>query len=335
MSIPVTPFRHLLRLSDDTGLLEHSWLAVPRRDLGYTTDDTARGLIAVCRQPDPGPELVRLGETYLAFLGHARDPGRGFRNRFTYHRTWTETDRSDDAAARALWALGCAAAKGPTPYLREAARHLMEESLDFRSPYLRASAYLVLGCAELLAVESDDPAARRAIEEAVAVLGAERATANWPWPEDRLTYDNARIPEALLAAGSALSRPRLTKDGLSLLRWLVAVETRGDNFSFVPVGGWVRGEPRPAFDQQPIEVAGMADACRRAWDVTGDPFWKEQVERAAAWLLGGNDAGVPLYDPDTQGCCDGLEASGVNRNQGAESTLAMITTFQQVNRLAR
>ena len=166
------------------------------------------------------------------------------------------------------------------------------------------------------------------------MIGTERASPEWPWPEERLTYDNARIPEAMLAAGAALSRPRLAKDGLSLLRWLVGVETRGDHFSFVPVGGWVQPEPRPAFDQQPIEAAGVADACARAWELTGDPSWKEVVVRAAAWILGDNDVGVPLYDPDTEGCCDGLEPTGVNRNQGAESTLAMITTFQQVRRLA-
>jgi hypothetical protein len=331
----MAPFRHLLRLSDGTGLLEHARRSVPRRDLGYTTDDTARGLIAVCRQPDPGPELVRLAEIYLVFLAHARDLGRGFRNRLTYQRVWTEENRSDDATGRAMWALGSAATSGPTPQVQQAARALMEQSLDFRSAQVRPSAYLILGCAELLGVESGHQPARRAIEEAVAVLGLEPATANWPWREDRLTYENARIPEAILAAGAALFRPRLTKAGFSLLRWLVGVETRGDHFSFVPVRGWVQGESRPAFDQQPIEAAAMADACARAWDVSGDPFWQKQVERAAAWFLGDNDARVPLYDPDTQGCCDGLEAAGVNRNQGAESTLAMITTFQQVHRIAR
>ncbi len=334
MRLPEAPFGHLLRLSDDTGLFEHARWWVPRREQGYTTDDVARGLIAVCRQPNPGSDLVRLAERYVIFLGHAQDPVGCFRNRLTFQRAWVDEHASDDATGRAAWALGTAAARAPTGYLREASRHVMEKSLDFRSPHPRSSAYLILGCAELLAVEPRHRAARRAIEGCADGLRYARGHSSWPWPSNRLTYSNARLPDAMLAAGSALSEPSLTEHGLRLLRWLVEVQTRGDHFSFVPVGGWTQGELRPGFDQQPIEAAAMADACARALELTGDPLWKEQVERAGAWFLGANDVGVPLYDPETQGCFDGLEPGGVNRNQGAESTLSMIMTFQQVGRLA-
>jgi hypothetical protein len=96
----------------------------------------------------------------------------------------------------------------------------------------------------------------------------------------------------------------------------------------VPARGWARGDPRPGFDQQPIEVAALADACARAHEVTGEPRWLRGVELSAAWFLGSNDSGQVMYDPQGGGGYDGLEQGGRNENQGAESTLAMISTFQ-------
>ncbi|MDQ2758232.1 MAG: glycosyltransferase, partial [Actinomycetota bacterium] len=156
-------------------------------------------------------------------------------------------------------------------------------------------------------------------------------------PEPRLRYANAALPEVLLAAGSLLEvpeAPRWTEQGLTLLTWLVEQETRGDHLSVVPTGGWAAGEPRPGFDQQPIEVAALADAAARALDVTGDPVWHDLVGRCAAWFAGANDSGVDLRDPETGGGYDGLEPGGHNENEGAESTIALISTLQQAQRLA-
>ena len=151
----------------------------------------------------------------------------------------------------------------------------------------------------------------------------------WPWPEPRLTYSNAVLAEARIAAGVELGDDRLLDEGLDLLDWLVRVETRDGHFSFTPAGGWASGEARPGFDQQPLEAGTMADACARAFDATGDPIWADRTELAAAWFLGRNDVGVPLLDPRTGGCRDGLERGGVNENEGAESTIAMISALQQ------
>ena len=144
---------------------------------------------------------------------------------------------------------------------------------------------------------------------------------------------NAVIPDLLLAAGDILNDRRLVDDGLLLLGWLLAVETAGDHLSPTPAGGRGPGDPRPGFDQQPIEVASLADACARAFELTGDPLWSRAVDRAAAWFRGANDLGIPLADEVTGGCCDGLERQGRNDNQGAESTLAMISTLQHADRL--
>ena len=110
------------------------------------------------------------------------------------------------------------------------------------------------------------------------------------------------------------------------------VETTGHHVSVTPVGGWARGEPRPGFDQQPLEVAALADACALAFDLTSDRSWARIVRSCASWFEGDNDIGIALTG-SSGGGCDGLEKHGRNENQGAESTLAMLSTFQQARRL--
>jgi hypothetical protein len=158
--------------------------------------------------------------------------------------------------------------------------------------------------------------------------------ASWPWPEPRLTYANAVLPEALIAAGTALDRPAVVQDGLVLLRWLLDRETRDGHLSPTPAGGAGPGDVLPAFDQQPIEVAAMADACARAAVATDDPAWLRGLELAIGWFAGDNDAGTVMWDPTTGGGYDGLEAAGANRNEGAESTLALLSVLQHASLLA-
>lgn len=328
MKIPEPCFDHLHRLSDSAGILEHAWYAVPRRSCGYTTDDVARALIMICREPSPSRSLVELAGAYLSFLVHAYEDGR-YHNRLTFDRSWADSPVSGDWHGRTLWALGTAARSGPTPWIADTARVLFEQSARLDTVYPRPHAYAALGCVEVLAAEPSNPRARQLLERCTEMLPRPADDQSWPWPEARLTYDNARLPQALLAAGEVLEDSGLAADGLKLLEWLVQIETRRDHFSFVPVDGWDPAEPRPAFDQQPLEAAAMADACLTAWRLTADDQWLDYVRKAADWFLGANDVGVELYDCNTGGCRDGLSASGANQNQGAESTLAALAAFGQ------
>jgi hypothetical protein len=137
----------------------------------------------------------------------------------------------------------------------------------------------------------------------------------------------------MIAAGALLDRPDLLRDGLALLAWLLDHETLGGHLSVTPVAGAAAGDVRPGFDQQPIEVAALADACARAAATDGHPRWADGVAAAVAWFQGRNDARVAMWDPETGGGYDGLEADGVNLNQGAESTLAALSTLQHARRL--
>jgi hypothetical protein len=297
---------------------------------GYCTDDAARALIVVVRERGTNCQLNQLASIYLNFLSNAIRPDGRFNNRRGSgpNGTWLDEVGSDDATGRALWALGVAGT-GDAPGIRKAALSLFEQGTTFESGWPRANATAALGSAEVVRAQPGNTSARRLLERAATRLGTVSRTADWPWPEPRLAYENARLPQARIAAGQALGDDGLIAEGLTLVHWLLEVETTNGRFSFAPVGGWARDEPRPAFDQQPIEAGAMTDACAQAFAATGDLRWADACLRAAAWFLGENDVGVPLLDPATGGCHDGLEATGVNLNEGAESALALISALQQ------
>ena len=330
MSLPRPRLAHLARLTDDTGLFEHAIGAVPRRTDGWCTDDNGRGLAVVSRSEEQDAE--RLAGVYLAFLSHAHEGGGRFRLRLAYDRRWTADPASDDANGRALFGLAVAWARGPAS-LRWTAGKLFGEAAGFRSEHPRAMAHAAVAAAELVAADPDHPEAWAILTDAARTLPRPSADGGWPWPAPRLTYANALLPEALVATGAALGDGALLADGLHLLSWLLDEEASGDRFSFVPTGGRGPGDPRPGFDQQPIEAASVAEACARAYEVTGDPVWLSWLERATSWICGANDAGAALVDPTTGGGYDGLIPGGVNRNQGAESTLAVLTVLQIAHRL--
>lgn len=321
-------------MTDHVGLWEHARYTTPRPEHGYCTDDNARALIVVCREQDPSGALGGIGRIYFSFVADAALPQGGFHNRRGADESWGDEIGSDDSQGRAIWSLGSAARLGPEAWMRRAALELFDRQEDFASRSPRANAFAVLGASEVLIIDPEHVGARKSLTRWAGHLHVSDDPA-WPWPEPRLAYDNARIPEALMAAGTALGYDHLVEAGLRLLDWLVTVETRDDHYSFTPVGGWAPGEPRPGYDQQPVEMAAMADACSRAWLLTGDDKWREGVLRAARWLKEGNDGKVVLYDLETGGCCDGLTTSGPNLNQGAESTLAAISTLQQARRVSR
>ena len=331
--LPPPRYDHLEALTAPLGVWEHAELTTPRVAHGFCTDDNARALIVACGGVGGVPVPDALTATYLRFLLDARTATGTFHNRRSHDGTWLDDVGSDDSQGRAWWALGTVARHGPRAWMREAGVAAFDACGAFASVHLRANAFTVLGATELLATHPDHAGARELLRRCIEPL-AEAAVGRVPWIEARLTYDNARLPEALLAAGSTLHDGRLVRMGLRLLTWLVAVETRADHFSFVPHVGWAPGEARPGFDQQPVEAAAMADACHRAFGITGDPAWRLRAIRAAQWLVGHNDTGEVLYDAETGGTRDGLMRDSATENQGAESTLAGLAALQVAAALA-
>jgi hypothetical protein len=326
MTTAAPSFRHLFRLSDRIGLFEHARITEPRRELGYCVDDVARGLMVIARQPDPSPRLVELAEVYLRFVCDAQVADGRFHNRRGADPKWTDDASVEDCWGRALWALGTVAARWPAMSARALTR--FSRGATLRSPWVRSMAFAALGAAEVLRADPRHVGARDLLRDAATLIGPVGTDPSWVWPEPRLHYANAVLPETLLAAGSLLDDPAALASGLSMLGWLLEVETREGHLSVTPVGGWAAAEARPGFDQQPIEVAALADACVRALEITGDSRWADALRRCDTWFEGDNDTAVALHDPASGGGFDGLQIDRRNENQGAESTLAVIATFQ-------
>jgi hypothetical protein len=329
----VTRFDHLLAMTDDRGTFEHARFAEPRREHGYCTDDMARVLVVTTREPRSSPEVLDLARTSLRFLIDAQGPDGRYRNRLDQHGRWKDRPALEDCWGRSIWGLGTAASHSGDVWLRVAATVQFDRAVSQRSPYPRAMAFAAVGAAELLSAEPRHRGALRLLADAADAMALPRANPSWPWPGRRLRYANAVVPEAMIAAGAVLERPVLLRHGLELLAWLLDYETVRGHLSVTPVGGSGPGDKRPAFDQQPIEVAALADACARASSVDGDRRWIDGLRGAEAWFLGDNDGKHVMWDPDTGGGFDGLTPLGPNLNQGAESTLALLATMQHSQRL--
>jgi hypothetical protein len=321
-------FDHLVALTDRFGTFEHAEHATPRREHGYCVDDVARVLVVSAREPRPNASVRSLAQGSLAFVGDAMGKHGDCRNRRSADGSWTSEGSTEDCWGRSLWGLGTAAASmqfaiaGP-------ARTLFERGAEQRSQYPRAMAFAALGAAAVLGVDPTNAAALSLLRDAADTLLASSDDPQWPWPEPRLYYANALLPDAMIAMGVALERPDLVSRGLDLLGWLLARETRDGHLSVTPAAGSGPGDVGPSFDQQPIEVSTMADACARALTVDDSPKWLEGIRMANAWFDADNDANVMMWDPVTGGGFDGLHAEVANQNQGAESTLALVSTRQQ------
>ena len=315
-------------MSDGIGTFEHADHSIPRPDEGYCTDDMARVLVAACREPGPDDTAADLARMAYLFLIGAQSADGMIRNRRATGGGWSGPFGVEDCWGRAMWAFGTAMRSAPQEWLRESAEVSFDRGVHLRSEWPRAMSFAALGAAEVLAVRPRHAGARELLSDAVEAIGRPGSDPDWAWPERRLTYANAVLAEAMIAAGALLGRPDVLDDGLAALRWLLSRETVAGHLSPTGTAGAGPGDRPPMFDQQPIEAATMADACVRAFQVTGDPVWNDGLRLAVGWFMGSNDTGRPLRDAERGACFDGLEADGVNENLGAESTLALITTLQ-------
>lgn len=331
-TLPVAQLDHIRAMTDSTGMFQHGIFNVPNFHEGYTTDDNARAYILTTLLEELGFEGVRpLASTYLAFLWCAFNPGnRRFRNFMGFGRDWLEKDGSEDSHGRALWALGAALGRSRDDGHRNLAGRLFSTglgaTLKFTSP--RSWAFTILAIHEYLRRFSGDREAAQ-VRGALAarLLGLHERCGQdpaWQWYEDELSYDNARLPHALILSGHWMSRADMFETGLRSLRWLVTLQTSPSG-CFSPIGSngfYQRGGTRAQFDQQPLEASATVSACLEAYRLTGDPQWAQDARTAFEWFLGRNDLGQPLYDAINGGCRDGLHPNRINQNQGAESTLS-------------
>jgi glycosyltransferase involved in cell wall biosynthesis len=332
---------HLYQMTDSTGIFQHASLTAPNLAEGYCTDDNARALILTVflGQLEEAPKRVRaLAGIYAGFLKNAFDPRTArFHNFLSIDRRWLDEQGSEDCHGRAIWALGTVVRRSPHWSSQMMADQLFAQALpgvtEFTSP--RAWAFSLIGIHEYLRRMKGDRLAREVREELTKRLVAifdEVAEPGWPWFEEGLTYDNAKLAHALIVSGRATGQKSVCERGIRGLRWLVGVQT-SQHGQLRPIGTngfYKRNGARADFDQQPIEAQTTVSACLEAYRATADPWWYEEAQRAFDWFLGWNDLGLELYCPRTGGCRDGLHADRGNENQGAESMLAFLLSLAEM-----
>ena len=339
--LPPLKLDHLHHLTDQTGMLQHAVFTIPNYYEGYTTDDNARALIVSVLLEEAGNESATdLSTRYLAFIWYAfnKETGR-FRNFMSYQHQWLEDIGSDDSHGRVLWALGTVLRRSNTPTLYNMAGLVFQKTLleILKTTSPRAWAFSLLGIYEYLQRFAGDRRANQVQEELairLLTLYQKSRSENWYWFENGLTYCNAALSHAMLLCGQSLQNNSMTQVGLESLHWLANLQ-RADSETgyFVPIGSngfYKHGGERARFDQQPVEAQAMVSACLEAYRISNDDNWLKEARRAFEWFLGRNDLHLPVYDPTTGGCRDGLHPDRPNENQGAESTLAFLQSLLEL-----
>jgi glycosyltransferase involved in cell wall biosynthesis len=333
--LPALKLDHLRRMTDDTGMFQHAIFTVPNYREGYTIDDNARALTVSALLEELGnEETSELTSRYFAFVWYAFNSETGrFRNFMDYQRNWLEENGSDDSHGRTLWALGTVLGRSNTPALQSMAGWVFEKALPaiLRTSSPRAWAFALIGIHEYLHRFAGDRRVTQVREQLAGrllKLYQNNRADEWRWYEKSLTYCNAALPHALLMCGQGIPNSDMSEAGLESLSWLADLQRAEEAGGyFVPIGSngfYQRGGERARFDQQPVEAQAMVSACLEAHRITGDKSWYKEARCAFDWFLGRNDLDLPIYDPTTGGCRDGLHPDRPNENQGAESSLAYL-----------
>ncbi len=343
--LPEIKLDHLVRMTDSIGIFQHARYNVPNFAEGYCTDDNSRALILTVLLENLGTinSLIinDLATRYLGFVRYAWDEKTArFRSFLTFQRKWAEDNFSEDNHGRAVWALGTCIGRSKNEGFSQMAAEIFEYALtpvsSFSSP--RAWAFALIGAQEYQRRFPGDRSARNSMEvlsTKLMKLYDENCSAEWKWFEPILSYSNAVIPRALIVSGRGLANKKMLGCGIESLNWLITVQTSSRGH-FQPVGIdkiFERGSSKPVFDQQPIEAYSTISACLEAYITTKDKRWYNEAEKAFQWFLGTNDLGIPLYNPVNGGCYDGLHVDRVNRNQGAESTIAFLLSLYEMTNI--
>ncbi len=330
-------FAHLVSMSDERGLFEHAEYDKPRKEHGYCVDDVARALIVIERNQTQDPQILELKRIYFQFIKDAQTPDGLFINRCDVNGVWNGVPESADHWGRGLWALGTVYKENADRNIAAEALWRFEHGVRHRGEFLRSMMFAGLGAAAVLSSARNNRAARKLLDDAASMIetttsSTSTGNANWIWPENRLTYANAIIPEVMIYAGHLLNDPARLNKGLELLNWLLEQESKASHFSVTPTNGVGPNEERKKYDQQPIEIAALVDACSTAYEITGDPAWLLYITRGAHWFDGLNDSNVRMYDPISGAGFDGLTPNSRNENCGAESTVCYLSVKDQYQR---
>ncbi len=323
---------HILRMTDDTGIIQHAKYGIPNLKEGYCLDDNARALLMVLMayKRNKHPLALKLSPTYLSYINYMQNENGTFRNFLSFNRTFQDECGSEDSFGRAIWSLGYLLGNAPNDaYYQTGKEIFFDAAPNFETLLsIRSIANTIVGiCHYLKSNPSDDPMIERLrnLTKKLTTQYAQHRTENWHWFESLLAYDNAFLPLALLHAAEFLNDDTVLKTGLESMEFLSGITLKNGYLSIIGNEKWYTKDGEPSqFAQQPLDALAMVLMFHQAFRLTKNKEHIQHLHICFMWFLGENDLRVSLYDHETKGCCDGLEVYGINRNQGAESTLAYL-----------
>ena len=330
--IPAAEFDHLLRLTDDTGIIQHAKYGIPNLKEGYCLDDNSRALLASIMAYNIAgfDEALNLIPIYFSYVHHMQTDTGNFRNFLSFSREFLDEEGSEDAFGRTIWALGYLIKHAPNSAYYQLAEEIFKKaSKHFQNlQHIRGIANTVIGVCYYLEKVPDDEGMEKCLNHMTDVLVESFNKNNhhsWYWFEDQLSYDNGILPLALFHAAMVTGRKSLRLVAEAATEFLDGITMRKGYLSPIGSNGWyTQGQESALYDQQATDVLAMVLLNYRAYLATKKiSYWRKMLV-CYQWFLGENDLRIPLVDHETKGCCDGLEPTGVNRNQGAESTLAYL-----------
>lgn len=336
--LPKFSLTHVLRLTDDTGIVQHAKYGIPNLKEGYCLDDNSRALIMalMAYQRNKSQEAFELLPVYLSYIHYMQNDDGNFRNFLSFDRRYLDEVGSEDSFGRTIWALGhlidCAASNS----YREFALEIFHKSVPHFGSlrYLRGMANTVIGISLYLqAIPADEGMIQQLVRLTQPLVDAfnQNSSEDWQWFEEGMTYDNAILPLALLHSCEITGNEEVRAIALKSMAFLDKLTLSNGYLSPVGNDGWYyRGSTFPVFDQQAIETMAMVLMHFQAYKIFRTPEYIEKMFLSYRWFLGENTLRAPLYDHETKGCCDGLLPTGINRNQGAESTLAYLISHLTV-----
>ena len=336
--IPSFNLAHVKRLTDDTGIVQHAKYGIPNLKEGYCLDDNARALIMalMAYEQTKSKDALQLLPIYLSYIQYMQQDDGNFRNFLSFRREYLDEVGSEDSFGRTIWSLGYLIASAPNNSYREFAEELFRRSIPhFKAlHHLRGIADTIIGLSYYLSVHPFNEAMTDELNELTEPLMKafkDHSNEEWHWFEDKLSYDNAILPMALLYSSEVTGNLTVKEAALDAIRFLDKITLSNGYLSPVGSEGWYyKNSTMAIFDQQAIESMAMVLMYFKAYDVTADKEYLSKMYLCYQWFLGENTLRLTLYDHETKGCCDGLQAGGLNRNQGAESTLAYLISHLTV-----
>jgi glycosyltransferase involved in cell wall biosynthesis len=336
--LPPFSLAHINRLTDDTGIIQHAKFGIPNLKEGYCLDDNSRALLMVLmayRQMKDNRAL-ELSPIYLSYMHYMQNADGTFRNFLSFNRNFLDEVGSEDSFGRTIWALGYLLGNAPNDaYYQTGKLVFFNASPNFEKlTSIRGIANTMIGMSYYLKSNPlDDSMTERLRNMAHKLIKhyEENESKDWKWFESLLAYDNGILPLALLHSAEILNDDRITKIALESMNFLTKHTLKDHYLSIIGNEKWFKKEgERSVFAQQPIDAMAMVLMYHRAFHVTKDKEYLNKLYTSFLWFLGENDLRMSLYDFETKGCCDGFESYGVNRNQGAESSLAYLISHLTV-----